>query len=177
MAHWPFALLGRIVKTHGLKGEVSVQFDYDFSLEELTGLDVWLVPPPASLSSARIRSVRVSPKSTLVALHGVDDIASAESLVGTRILARTADLPPDLANPAESSDPRGLAITDIEHGPLGTVINVIVTGANDVWVLDGPFGEVLLPVIDNVVLGIDWSARAASVRVLPGILAEPKDTT
>ena len=32
---------------------------------------------------------------------------------------------------------------------------VIVTGANDVWVVEGPFGEILLPVIDEVVTGIE----------------------
>ena len=68
--------------------------------------------------------------------------------------------------------PLGLTVTDVMRGPLGEIVEVIVTGANDVWVLEGPLGEVLLPVIDDVVVSIDWEARTVTVSALDGLLPE-----
>ena len=61
-----------------------------------------------------------------------------------------------------------MSVVDEARGVLGEIVEVIVTGANDVWVVDGPFGEVLLPVIDDVVLDVDEEARTAQVRLLAG---------
>ncbi len=73
----------------------------------------------------------------------------------------------------DEPDPVGLAVIDEERGDLGCVEDVIVTGANDVWVIRGErYGEVLVPVIDDVVLGVDEEMRTARVRLLPGLLEE-----
>jgi 16S rRNA processing protein RimM len=50
-------------------------------------------------------------------------------------------------------------------------VDVIETGANDVWVVQGTrFGEVLLPVTDEVVLDVDDASGTAHVRLLPGLI-------
>jgi 16S rRNA processing protein RimM len=53
-------------------------------------------------------------------------------------------------------------------------VNVIVTGANDVYVVRGPRGEILLPALSDVILDIDVDARQMVVHVPPGLL--PGDT-
>ena len=94
-------------------------------------------------------------------------------LLGREIVAKTAELPGDLLRQVEEKpDPIGLKVTDDERGLLGVVEDVIVTGANDVWVVDGPLGEVLLPVIDECVVSVDWDERTARVRLLPGLVPE-----
>jgi 16S rRNA processing protein RimM len=49
-------------------------------------------------------------------------------------------------------------------------VEVILTGANDVWVVDGPFGEILIPVIDDVVLGTEPEGETIVVRLLDGLM-------
>jgi len=63
-------------------------------------------------------------------------------------------------------------VIDDERGLIGTVDDVIITGANDVWIVDGPFGEVLIPVIEDVVHEIDEDAMTARVTLLPGLIEE-----
>ena len=64
-------------------------------------------------------------------------------------------------------------MTDTARGVLGDVVDVIVTGANDVWVVEGgPHGRVLLPVIDPVILSVDLEARTAEVELLPGLIED-----
>jgi 16S rRNA processing protein RimM len=66
----------------------------------------------------------------------------------------------------------GCAVEDEERGSLGTIREVIATGANDVWVVRGDGDEVLLPVIDDVVVDVDAATRVIRVRLLPGLMEE-----
>ncbi len=163
--------VGRVVKAHGLNGEVSV-IPADgllFVFEE--GLRVWFVPPPADVREALVQHVRRGPKGPLVKFSGVDDIDAAHRLNGASIIAGSDDLPAGWDEAAD--DPVGLVVTDTARGVLGEVVDVIVTGANDVWVVEGgPHGQVLLPVIDPVILSVDWEARTAEVELLPGLIED-----
>jgi len=165
--------LGRIVKRHGLAGEVSVFLARDVALEGLVDARVWFVPPPLSVRSAQISAVRQGPKGPLVKFTGVEDPDAAEKLRGTTVMIERAALTEADEASSDVVDPIGLRIEDVEKGELGTVTDLIVTGANDVWVVDGgAFGQVLIPVIDDVVETVDWQQRTARVRLLPGLIEE-----
>lgn len=167
----PFVPIGRVVKTHGLRGEVSVRSLADLPLDRLVGKRVWIAPPTGALGATEVLGVRPGPKGPLLTLDGVSDVATAGTLIGRSLMASSADLP-DIE---EELDPVGLSVIDEQRGALGTVRDVIVTGANDVWVVQGgPFGEVLIPVIDEVVLEVDEATRVATVRLLPGLLEDER---
>ena len=136
------------------------------------GLDVWFVPPPAGARNGKIEDIRRGPKGPLVKVSGIDDVTAAFKLVGCQIMAKASDLPEGWDEPEYEDDPIGLVVQDVVRGLLGQVVELIVTGANDVWVIDGPLGEVLLPVIDEVVLSVDYESRKATVRALEGLLPE-----
>jgi len=163
-----FVEIGRVAKTHGLNGEVSVIVTGNLPVDRLVGLEVWFVPPPRHLRSARITGVRPGPKGPLFALEGVGDIGAADMLRGCKVLAHASSVP----EAEEEFDPVGLVLTDTVRGLIGTVEDVIVTGANDVWIVQGPFGEVLVPVIDDVILDVDEDEMTASVTLLPGLIEE-----
>lgn len=140
----------------------------DLPVPRLSGLEVWFVPPPAGVRTARVAGVRPGPKGPLFAFDGVAGIDAAAQLRGRMILARATDLP----EVEEEFNPTGFQVVDTAHGDLGTVADVILTGANDVWVVEGPFGEILIPVIDDVVSEIDEDTRTVRVELLPGLLDE-----
>ena len=52
---------------------------------------------------------------------------------------------------------------------LGTVVEILTTGANDVYVVQGERGEVLLPARSEVVRSIDLSTATMTVELLPGL--------
>ena len=52
---------------------------------------------------------------------------------------------------------------------LGIVTDIIETGSNDVYVVDGPAGQILLPAISQVIKSIDLEAGTMSVVVLAGL--------
>lgn len=169
-----FVPVCRVVKTHGLKGEVAVTPVSDLPFVLPVGLRVWLVPPPAAIRQATIESARETAKGVILKLAEVDSIDSARHLVGVELLAHSAEIPD--VEVEEEFDPIGFAVTDITRGPLGEVTDVIVTGANDVWVIEGTFGEVLIPVIDDVILDIDEDAETIEVRLLDGLIDDGDDS-
>lgn len=166
-----FIPLARIIKAHGLKGEVSVSMLTSLPFDIPVGLRIWLVPPPASIRQATVESVRPGPKGPLVKLSGVESIDDAARLAGSSIIASADDV--SLQHAEEAFDLIGCSVVDAERGLLGTVTDVIVTGANDVLVVDGErYGQVLIPDIEQVVRDVDQRTGTVSVELLPGLIEE-----
>ncbi|MHB8803650.1 MAG: ribosome maturation factor RimM [Coriobacteriia bacterium] len=170
----PYRRVGRIQKSHGTQGEVVVAIGDGLFFDDLVGVDVWIVPPLAVVKPYRVIDARRGPKGGIVALDGVVTAAVSHELVGRWLLAAAAALPEPQG---AASDVLGFAVIEARRGYLGVVTDVIVTGANDVFVVDeGPFGQVLLPVIDQVVRDIDDVTRSISVELLEGLIDEESES-
>lgn len=167
----PYRRLGKIVKAHGSRGEVLLALRDGLSPSQLPGLDVWVVPPPESGARARrLSELRPTPKGTIARISGVSDQGEAHELAGRYLLARGEETQ---AEPGEAEEFLGLDVVDGKRGFIGTVEDIIVTGANDVLVLGGgPFGEVLIPVIDSVIGEFDEDAGTLHVTLLEGLIEE-----
>ncbi len=166
----PYRRVGRIQKPHGTKGEVVVVPDGGLSHFDVRDVPVWVVPPPMHARPLRVLDARQGPKGMVLTLDGITDAAAAHGLVGRWLLAENDRLP---AAQDEEPDVLGYDVRDATRGYLGVVTDVIVTGANDVFVVDdGPFGQVLLPVIADVVRDVDHDTRTVSVILLDGLLDE-----
>lgn len=147
-----FRRIARVEKTHGRHGEVVTVPVHGLPSLVGVGLEVAVVPPMLRGTRwHRVLSCRSDGRSgDLVALDGVESLDGAEELVGKWLLAREADLPAGF----ELHDaPRlvGRAVRDERTGACGVIDEVMVGPANDVWVLRGELGELLLPVIPDVV--------------------------
>jgi len=166
-----FVRVGRVVKAHGLDGEFVLTPAHSLEPDALVGLDAWVVPPmDAGAVPHTITACRPASRGILLTLDGIDSSDQARTLAGRWLLA-SADAVPAVG--ADDDDVTDYRVVDEVRGLLGAVRETIVTGANDVLVVDGgPFGEVLVPVIDDVVLDVDDAKRSISVRLLPGLLDE-----
>ena len=164
-----FRAIARVEKTHGRRGEVVTVSVHGLPSLVREGLEVFVVPP--ALKGPRshlVASCSTDDRAgSLVALSGVDALRAAESLVGRTLLAREGDLPADLA----LHDAERLVGREVEVVPTGEtgVISEVMRGpANDVWVVRGELGEILLPVIDDVVEAVPACGRIP-VRVPAGL--------
>lgn len=118
------------------------------------GLEVSIVPPTLKGPRSRVvTSVSGDEGGMLVSLRGVDDLNAAEHLVGRTLLARWDDLP-DGFELHDADALVGREVQDARFGDLGSITEVMRGPANDVWVVEGPRGEVLLPVVNEVVSSV-----------------------
>lgn len=138
-----------ITKAQGLNGEVvAVPADgLPFLLEP--GMNLALTPPPLrGIRTARVESVRELPKGWGIRFEGVDSLDVAHTLVGRTCLAAVADVDYDFD--AEDDEAwLGVELEDLVYGYLGEIVEVYETKAGYTWCVEGPYGEVLIPVADE----------------------------
>ncbi|RME48480.1 MAG: 16S rRNA processing protein RimM [Chloroflexi bacterium] len=163
-----FIAVGQIVKPHGVRGEVVVEVltDYPgrFALLETVYLNE-KDPQPVPLENVRFHKERV-----LLKLGGCDDRTAAEKLRGEMILIPFSEAMPLEADQYYQDDLIGLQVwtTDEEH--LGEVVEILETGANEVFIVHGGRGEVLLPAIPDVIREIDLEAKRMVVELMEGLI-------
>ena len=162
--------IARVQRAHGKQGEVVVRPVRGLPLLLAPGLTVALTPPALKRDRfCTVEAVSERADDALVRFSGVKGIADAEAISGCWVLARRADL--DLGPlMAPVDDLIGRAVHDERWGDLGQIREVMETPANDVWVVDGSaYGELLIPVIEQVVPGIPEQG-AIEVVLLDGII-------
>ena len=163
--------IARVLKTHGVKGEVVVVplRGLPFLLQQ--NMKVSCNPPSLDRERfIRVEDVKPSGDGALVTFSGVTSLSDAEKLVDTVILASeqdldlsTLDVPVDLLLNRE--------VVDVERGFIGIITEVMIGPANNVWVIEGPFGEILLPVIEQVVLDLPHDGQIR-VSLLDGMIEQ-----
>jgi 16S rRNA processing protein RimM len=165
--------VGEVVGAHGLHGElrVAIHTDDPHRFGRLDTLFFGLEgtePVPRSLLGYRLHKRQV-----LLRIEGCTDRAMAEALRGYLVQVLREE-----AIPLEEGEYFEHQILDLdtwttggEH--LGKVVEIIHTGANDVYVVQGGASgrrEVLIPAIEDVVLEIDLAAGRMIVELPDGLL-------
>lgn len=110
----------------------------------------------------------------ILKLSGLTGRTAAESFRGELIEAADNDVLRDDDESYFVHEIIGLRVVTEDGRDLGTVVEVITTGANDVYVAAGEGGEVLVPAIGEVVQRIDVSAGVIAITPLPGMLDETR---
>jgi 16S rRNA processing protein RimM len=103
-------------------------------------------------------------------LEGITDANLAEPLKGKNVFADERDLPPPAENEFYFRDVIGCEVFLSDGRRIGAVEDIIVTGANDVFVVRDGDKEVLVPVIEDVVKEIDVAGHRIVIDEVPGLL-------
>lgn len=127
---------------------------------------------PAGVTEARavqVERVRLHQGVAILKLAGCDSRNDAETLRGHWL-----QVPIEQAIPLEEDEYYlfqlvGLEVRTAEGEVLGELAEVLQTGANDVFVVRGPAGELLLPDIPQVIQEIDLEAGRMLVQLAPGL--------
>ena len=161
----PQPVVARVLGSHGFHGEVRAQVLTDLPYRFEPGKALFLQG-----ESLRIQSgSRGTGNTVILKLEGIDDPANARALVGQELLA-----PGEGAPPLPDGEYFHYQLIDMQvftevGEDLGRIAEIIVTGSNDVYVVSGPNGEVLLPAISQVILQVDPAQGVMTVRLMEGL--------
>ncbi len=141
--------VGTVGAAHGVRGEVRVRLFNPASEALRPGREVVLRGRGGD-RGMRVASVRRGARGLLVAFEGVLDRDAAAALTGCEVSVRRADLP--ALGPGEfyHHDVIGLPVKTRSGVEVGRVASVM-TLATDILVIEGPGGEVLVPVVEGFV--------------------------
>jgi 16S rRNA processing protein RimM len=166
--------VGRIVRPHGVRGELVVEPSTD-SPDVRFAVDPVLLVTLRSGAQRTLTITAARPHSgrLLVCLDGVLGRDAAEELRGAQLFAGTADLPPT-DDPDEFYDHEleGLAVRTVEGEPIGTLREVLHGPGGELLVVDGEDGEVLVPFVREIVTEVDPKAGTILIDPPPGLLTD-----
>lgn len=169
-AHSPpepaFLAVGRVLRPHGLHGEVRVEIHTDYP--ERFALHKLLYLGPAYVPYA-LQSYRFHRGAVLLKLEGIDDRAVAETLRGQWVWIPIEEAVPLEEGECYQYQMYDLRVWTVDGEDLGRITEIIETGSHDVYVVQGERGEVLLPDTDEVVVEVDVQAGRMLVRLIEGL--------
>lgn len=169
----PLIRIGRLTGIHGLRGGLRFRPDYPES-ESIDAVErIFLADgdSPVDAREYRILEVAQIGRGTVrVMLEGITDANLAETLRGKNVFADERELPPPAENEFYFRDVIGCEVFLTDGRRIGIVEDIIVTGANDVFVVRDGDKEVLVPVIEDVVKEIDVAAHRIVIEAIPGLL-------
>lgn len=156
--------VGRILAAHGVHGELKVQPLTDFPTRFERGAVLWLADKPHSVESSRWQK-----GSLVLKLAGIDSRDQAEKLRGQDLLLPEPAPLPEGQDIYYQHDVIGLEVRTPTGEVLGRVADILSTGANDVYLVRGERGELLLPAITDVVREVDIDGGSMVIELLPGL--------
>jgi 16S rRNA processing protein RimM len=155
--------VGRILGPHGIRGEVKVDPLTDNPERFQRGSKLL-----AGDETLTVAATREAGRHILVRFANLPDRTAVEHLRGVMLEVLESDLPALPEGEYYRHQLIGLTVVDTEGNTLGTLEQVLETGANDVYVVRTPDGgELLLPATADVVVRVDVDARR--------VIASPPD--
>jgi 16S rRNA processing protein RimM len=157
-----------VLRPHGLRGELRVHAFNPEAPHMQAGARVWI-----GGIGWRVTASRPDRGAWLISLDGIETREDAETLRDTLVEA-----PDETIGRGDDEyflhELVGLEVVTTGGESLGRITEVMQPGANDVYVVEGPQGEVLVPATDEVVREIDLAAGRVVITPLVGMLDESR---
>jgi 16S rRNA processing protein RimM len=161
--------IGKIVNTHGLRGDIKIYPTTDDvkRFEKLSELTIKL---NGKEKREKIERLWYHKNMVMMKLVGVDDANAAAQLKSAVIIVPRAEALPLGNDEYYLSDLLGLAVNTQEGEALGTIADVLFTGASDVYIVrrDG-VKDILIPAIKDCILNVDIEKKEMTVKLLEGL--------
>jgi len=162
-----YLAVGFLRRPHGVAGEMLMDLHTDFPDRLKPGRRLYLGEDHRPVTLAGIRP---HGGAYVVKIKGVDTPEAAGLYRNTWLTVKTKDIPALPEGQFYQYQLIGLKVMDESDQLLGTLTEILVTGANDVYVVtDGDGKELLLPAIPDVILELKPEEGYLRVHVLEGL--------
>lgn len=163
--------VGKIVNTHGIKGEIRVQSITENPEERYKpGSELVIEINNNERIPVTVKSHRVHKNFDLLTFENYPSINDVEKFK-TKMLQINEELLPELEEGVYyESEIIGLIVLNETGQKIGKLKEILFLPANDVWVVKRPGKkDLLLPYIESVVLDVNTDSKEITVHVLEGL--------
>ena len=157
------AIMGRIAAAHGIRGLVKIQPFTEYLDSLLDYRTWWLGQEQGPWREVKIGQCEAHDKTLVAQLPDCPDRNAAEKLKGLLIAVPRSSLPQQDDGEYYWSDLIGLSVVNEAGERLGTVTNLLETGANEVLSVQGDSGEILIPFVASAIKQVDLKNRTIRV--------------
>lgn len=150
--------MGYIKGVFGIKGWLKIAANTEYS-DSLLDYPEWQLVKDGKTVVVTLEEGKVVNGELQVKFEGIDDRDLAFSLRGY-----TIEIPREAFAPTEEgeyywADLVGMTVTNKDNAILGKVSNLMETGANDVLVVNGKYGQILIPFVSQYVETVDTGSK------------------
>lgn len=160
-------LVGKVVGVHGIRGEVKILPYGDCDKKSWKELHL---SKQGQTIICEVTANRPHKAVILTSLKGYNDRNSADELVGSDVFVDKTAVPLLPKGEYYHFQLQGMEVMTDQGKKVGVVTGIFPTGSNDVYVVKGASGEILIPATNDVVLKIDVEAGKMTVHLLEGLL-------
>lgn len=161
--------IGYITKTHGLKGEVTLELDVD-EPESYAELESAFVEVKKMLVPFIIERINIQQKRAIIKFEGVNTLEEATKLVHTKVMLSLENLPATEDGKFYLHDIVGYTVEDEILGKLGIITQLYEGAHQDILGMEYQGKEVLIPVVDVIVLSADSTTQTVQTRLPDGLV-------
>lgn len=166
--------VGKLVNTHGIKGEARVVSKTDFAEERYKpGNKLYLFMEgshtPIELT---VKTHRTHKSFDLVSFEGYENINEIEKMKGGLLKVPESQLSELEEDEFYYHEIIGCTVKTTTGEEIGKVREILTPGANDVWVIKGKSGkDILIPYIADVVIKVDVKEKSILIEPIEGLLS------
>ena len=164
-----YLVIGQIIKPHGIRGEVSVKVLTDFG-ERFDEMESVHLGDDSSVEVYKIETSRWNRDRVLLRFAAINDRERAESLRGLYLKIPITEAMPLEPESFYHYQLEGLRVVTDQGEFLGHISQILETGANDVYIVEGEAAPILLPATHEVVLDINLDQQEMTVHLLDGLI-------
>lgn len=164
------ALVGRIARSHGNRGQVIVTPESGFVEKRFRVGGELFVDRGGSVAALAITSVRFHRERPILGLAGVETMSAAEALAGLELRVPLEWLEPLPVGTWFQHDLVGCRVETVGGDSVGVVERVESGPGGSRLVVDGGRGEVLVPLADEICVAVDVAGRRIVVNPPDGLL-------
>jgi len=163
-----FVLIGKFRRPHGIRGEIRMTVLTDFPELISPGQIIYAGERHKAYT---VRDIRWHGGVMLVSLKELPDRTAVEIFRNVMVYMKSEDMPELPEGEFFVHQLVGMEVITDQDEKLGVLKEILITGANDVYLVETPEGkEILLPAIDDVVLDINQESGHILVHIIPGLL-------
>lgn len=165
-----FLVIGKVRRPHGVTGDVLVEVYTDFPERLQVKTKVFAGQDRIPLT---IRRQRFHNDGVLLAFDGFTTPEQVGRFRNQMLYIQTENAAKLSEGTYYYHELIGLSVVDEAGTSLGKIMEIIQTGANDVYVVKNDDGhEILLPAIAEVILNVDLELKSVKVHLLAGLVEE-----
>jgi len=161
-----FITVGQILAPWGIKGKLKVRVETDFPQRFAPSSKVYVNRQPMTIDHTEWHR-----GNTIIKLNAVDSIDAAQRLRGQPVEIHHSQLKPLPEGQYYHFQLIGLEVWTTHGELLGTVTEILTAESNDIYIVYGAQGEILIPAIEDIVKSIDLNEGRIVIEPIEGLLS------
>lgn len=162
--------IGRFIKPHGFKGELSIKLDVDHP-QEYQEMESAFVEINKELIPFFFERLRLNNKGiATVKIEGIDTEEDALTLVKKNLYLPLDILPKLTGNRFYFHEIEGFKAIDNEFGEIGVIQAVLDGNAQDIFQIINGKKEILIPIVDDFILSVDRDKKEILLNAPEGLI-------